>query len=83
LEAASLSLTPRDDLAFELGEGEKNVERQPSRARSRVERLSDRYERDLVCIEQLDELGEVGKRSGQAIDFLDHDDIDLFGSNQV
>jgi hypothetical protein len=35
-----------------------------------------------VCIEQLDELGEVGKRSGQAIDFLDHDDIDLFGSNQ-
>jgi len=36
-----------------------------------------------VCIEQLDEFGEVGKRSGQAIDFLDHDDIDLFGSNQV
>jgi len=30
-----------------------------------------------VSIEQLDELGEVGQRAGQAVDLVNHDDIDL------
>jgi hypothetical protein len=32
-------------------------------------------------IEQLDQLGEVGERAGQAIDLVDHDDVDLAGSD--
>ena len=30
-------------------------------------------------VEQLDELGEVGERSGEAIDLIDDDDVDPFG----
>ena len=43
--------------------------------------LGDRDERHLMGIEQLDQLGEVGQRAGQAIDLVDHDDIDPAGSN--
>ena len=28
-------------------------------------------------LEQLDQLGEVGKRTGEAVDFVDHHDVDL------
>jgi hypothetical protein len=34
-------------------------------------------------IEQFDQFCEVGKRSGQPIDLIDHDDVDLSGSNIV
>ena len=34
-------------------------------------------------IEQLDQLGEVGQRPGQAVDLVDDDDIDLPGSDVV
>ena len=32
-----------------------------------------------VAIEQFDELGEVGERTGQPVDLVNHDDIDLAG----
>ena len=34
-------------------------------------------------IEQLDQLGKVGQRAGQAIDLVDDDDIDLAGADIV
>ena len=34
-------------------------------------------------IEQLDQLCEVGQRSGEAIDLVDDDDVDLAGSDIV
>ena len=37
--------------------------------------------RHLLLVEQFDQLGEVGQRSGQAVDLVDHDDIDLAGSD--
>jgi hypothetical protein len=32
-----------------------------------------------VRIEQLDQLGEIRKRPGQAVNFIDDDDVDLTG----
>ncbi len=32
-----------------------------------------------MSIEQLHELGEIGQRSGQAVDLVNDDDIDLSG----
>ena len=64
------------DLALELGEGQQHVERQPAHGGGGVEGLGDRDERHLMGIEQLDQLGEVGQRAGQAIDLVDHDDVD-------
>jgi hypothetical protein len=32
-----------------------------------------------MLIEQLDQLGEVGKRAGEAVDLVDHHDGDLAG----
>src|SRR5829696_6641495 len=40
-----------------------------------------RHERDLTGIEQLDQLGKVGKRAGQAIDLVDDDHVDRSGLN--
>ena len=34
-------------------------------------------------IEELDELGEVGKGPCQPVDLVDHDDVDLAGPNVV
>ncbi len=34
-------------------------------------------------IEQLDELGEIGKRAGKAVDLVDQDDLDLAGADIV
>ena len=68
-----------DHLPFELGEGQQDVQRQPSHAGRGVELLRDRDERDIVAIEDLHQLGEVGERSRQAIDLVDNDDIDLSG----
>jgi hypothetical protein len=38
--------------------------------------LSDGDERDAVRVEKLDQLGEVGERSGEPVDFVDDDNID-------
>ena len=35
----------------------------------------------LVLVEQLDQLGEVRQRSGQPVDLVDDDDVDLAGSD--
>ena len=32
-----------------------------------------------MLVEQLHQLGEVGERPGEAVDLVDHDDIDLAG----
>ena len=32
-------------------------------------------------LKYLDQLGKIGKRSGQAVDLVDHHDIDLAGAN--
>ena len=64
------------DLAFELGEGEQHVERQPPHAGRGVEGLGDRDEGDAVGVEQLDQFGEVGERTGETVDLVDDDDVD-------
>ena len=46
-----------------------------------VEGLGDGDERHLMGVEELDQLGEVGQRAGQAIDLVDHDDVDLAGAD--
>jgi hypothetical protein len=33
----------------------------------------------LVLIKQLDQLGEIGQRAGEAVDLVDHHDGDLAG----
>ena len=69
------------DLALELGEGKQHVEGQPPHRGGGIELLGDRHERNLVGIEHLDDLGEVGKRTGQSVDLVDHHRIDLVGLN--
>ena len=34
-------------------------------------------------VEKLNQFGEVGKRSGEAVHFVDNDDIDLLGSHVI
>jgi hypothetical protein len=36
-----------------------------------------------VLVEELDELGEVGEGSGEAVEVIDHDDVDLPDSNPI
>jgi hypothetical protein len=43
----------------------------------------DRDEGDVMGIEQFDQLGKVGERPGQTVDLVDHDDIDLAGSDII
>ena len=64
-------------LALELGEGQQNVQREPSHAAGRVEGLGDRDEADLVLFEDFDHAGKIGQRAGQPVDLVDDDDIDL------
>ena len=45
--------------------------------------LSDRHERHIILVEQLDELCEVRQRPGQAVDLVDDDHIDLAGPHVV
>src|SRR6185437_1951603 len=65
------------DLPFKLSEGQKDVERQPPHRGRGIELLGDRYERDPMRLEQLNQFGEIGQRSGEAVDLVDHDDVDL------
>jgi hypothetical protein len=48
-----------------------------------VELLGDRDEGDVMGIEQFDQFCKVSQRSGEAIDLIDHDDVDLVGSDIV
>jgi hypothetical protein len=82
-----LNLVHVDDVAsghlaattLELGKGEQHIEGEPAHAGSCVERLGDRHEGHPVVVEQLDQLGEIGERAGQAIDLIDHHDGDFAG----
>ena len=47
------------------------------------ELLGDGDERDVVLIEKFDQLGKIGERTGQAIDLVDDDDVDLAGADIV
>src|SRR5215203_3066057 len=67
------------DLAFELSEGQQHVEGEPPHAGRGVEGLGHRDERDAVLIEELDQLSEVGERSGKAIHLVDDDHVDAAG----
>ena len=68
-----------DDLAFELGEGQQNVERHAPHGVGGVERLGDGDEGDAVALEHLDQLGKVEHRAGEPVDLVDHDHVDLAG----
>jgi uncharacterized protein YciI len=50
-------------------------------ARAGIEGLGHRHERDVVGVEQLDELGKIGKRAGQPVDLVDQHDVDLARAN--
>ena len=39
--------------------------------------LRHRHERNALGIKDLDDLGKVGERAGQPVNFVDHDDLDL------
>jgi hypothetical protein len=66
---------PRD-FPLELGEGEQHIERQSPHAGRGIECLRDGNERNARSVERLHELGEVGKRTRQAIHLVDYNNVD-------
>src|ERR1039458_51852 len=70
-------------LAFELREGEQNIEGQPSHRSRGVELLGDGYHRDSACFQSFHDLGKVRKAASQAIDLIDHDSVDLVCLNII
>ena len=52
------------DFSFELGEGQEHVESQPAHRGGGVEGLCHRDKGTTGGVEALNQLGEVGKRSG-------------------
>src|ERR1700746_1625075 len=63
--------------------GQQHVERQaPHRAR-RVELLRYRNERHPLGVEEFDQPGKIGERSGQPVDLVDDYDVDPAGSDIV
>lgn len=64
------------DLALELRERQKHVERKPTHRRCGVKRLGHSDEGRLGRIQALDDFGEVRERSRQAVDLVDYDHID-------
>src|SRR6516162_8147224 len=65
-----------DDLALKLRKGQQHIEGQaPHRGRC-VELLRHRNKRGAPGVEDLDDLGEIGERAGQPVDFVDDDRVD-------
>ena len=64
-------------LALELGKGQQDVKREPAHRRRRVERLRDADKGNVPALEHFDQLGEVHERARQAVDLVDHHDVDL------
>ena len=58
-----------DHLPLELGEREQHIERQTPHARGRVEGLRHRDEGDTMLVKEFNQLGEVGERPCQPVDF--------------
>ena len=71
------------NFALELRKRQQHVEGQTSHAGGFIEGLGHRYERGVVFVEQLDELGEVGQRPCQPVDLVDDDDIDPSRANVI
>src|SRR6202171_4527977 len=66
-------------LPLELDKREKNVQGQPTHGRGGIELLSDGDERDRFGVKRLNQLCEVGKRTGKAVDLVDYYHLDLAG----
>src|SRR5260370_25263165 len=60
-----------DDLPLELGEGEQDIEREPTEGIGSVELLRYRNEADLVFVEDLDNRGEVDQLPSQPVHLVD------------
>jgi hypothetical protein len=56
---------------------------EPSHAGGGDESLRHRDERDVVFVEQLDELGEVGQRPCQWVDLVNYNHVDLSSANVI
>lgn len=69
------------DLAFELGEGEQDVQHQPPHRRRSVELLGHRHKGHFVAFEHFDQPSEVGQAAGQPVDLVDDHDVDLVGDD--
>ena len=67
------------DLALELGKRKQHVQGQTAHRGRGIELLGHRDEGDAMGVEQLDQLGKVRQGAGQAVDLVDHDDIDPAG----
>ena len=66
-----------DQHALELREREQDVEDHPAHAVGRIEGLRDRHQRDALAVEDLDQPDEVEQAARQAVDLVDHHDIDI------
>ena len=64
------------DLAFELGEGQQDVERQAAHRGRGVERLGDGDERHPMLVKHLQQPRKVHQRARQAVDLVDHHHVD-------
>src|SRR6266446_1979775 len=67
------------DLALELSKGQQHIEGQPPHRARGIELLGHRDERHALCVEDLDQPGKIGERTGQPVDLVDDDDIDPAG----
>src|SRR5215472_1413828 len=68
--------TLADDLALELRKGQQHIEGRAPHRGGCVELLRDRNKRGAPRVEDLDDLGEIGEQTGQAVDFVDNDRVD-------
>jgi len=65
-----------NQLPFELGKRQQDIEREPAHAGAGVEGLRDRHERHVMGIEQLNDLGEISERAGEPIDLVNQHNVD-------
>ena len=65
-----------DDLALELRKGQQDIQGQAPHRGRRVELLRDRHEGGARRVEDFHDLGEIGERAGQPVDFVDDDRVD-------
>ena len=65
------------DFPLELGEGQEDIQGQPSHAGGGVELLGDRHEGDATAVKDVDKLGKIGERARQPVNLIDDDHVDL------
>src|SRR5262249_31160980 len=64
-------------LALELCKRQQHVQGQSAHGGGGVELLGDGDEGHTVFVEQVYQLGKVGQRAGQTVDFIDDDHVNL------